>query len=934
MPELPALPEGTVTFFFTDLEGSTRLWEQHPQGMPAAQARHDALLRAAVAAHHGQVVKMTGDGLHAVFKAGGEAVAAALAAQRALQAEEWGAVGPLRVRMGLHTGEAEQRAGDYYASAVNRAARLMAAGHGGQILLSAATYELVRDALPASTDLKDLGQHRLKDLIHPEHLYQLAAPDLPSAFPPLKTLENRPHNLPVQQTSFLGRERELADVVALLRRPEVHLLTLTGPGGTGKTRLALQVAAELLDKMADGAFFVDLAPLSEAGLVVSTVAVTLGLRESGGLPLEEIVTGYLQHKELLLVLDNFEHVVEAASRVAALLAAAPRVKVAVTSRVLLRLYGEQEYPVPPLALPPRDPLPALPMLTQNEAVDLFIQRARLAQPAFAVTNENAPAVAEICVRLDGLPLAIELAAARVKLLPPPALLSRLERRLAVLTGGARDLPARQQTLRGTIDWSYALLNPGERTLFAWLAVFAGGCTLEAAEDVCAQAGGLALDVLDGLSSLVDKSLLRQEEEPESGEPRFIMLATLHEYAQERLAQSGTEEAVRRAHTAYYVRLAETADEELRGPRQSTWFKRLTPELDNFRAALAWTQGDVGSAALGLRLAAAMWWFWWGRGLLSEQRAWLDAVLAGGRAVEPDRARAQALVALGFIAWLQGDGAAGEAALEESRTLAQQLGDPLTLALALTFLGLHAVSRGDIARGQDVLLRSAALAREAGAPWILAWSLHFQGDGAFLTGDLDTACTLYAEELALRRTQGDTLGMGYALHRLGDMAYLQGDYRRATQLTEESLALYRMLDHKIGMANDLLVLGQVARRQQADERAEALLRESLSLFRELAPGGEAEPLVGFAGLWAARGELERAARLLGALFAHLGARGGVILGPDYPREIEHVRAALGEAAFAAAWAAGQALTLAQASALALEEATAGGPGAGAGRAQDA
>ena len=916
---MPELPCGTVTFLFSDVEGSTRLWERHPEAMRQALARHDALIEEAVAQYGGVVVRPRGEGdsRFAVFARATDAVAAAAAVQQALCAEPWPPEAPLRVRAAVHTGEADLREGDYYGSAVNRCARLRAIAHGGQTLLSQATYELVRDSLPPGMDLRDLGQHRLKDLIRPEHIFQLAGPALPSAFPPLTTLESRAHNLPVQQTSFVGRERALAEVVALLRQPAMHLLTLTGPGGTGKTRLALQAAAEVLDEVADGVFFVDLAPLREAGLVVRTIATTLGLRESGSQALEEIVRGYLRDKEVLLVLDNFEHVVAAAPHVAALLAAAPRVTVLVTSRVLLRLYGEQEYPVPLLALPPRVPLPALPALTQYEAVTLFIQRARLAQPAFAVTDATAPAVVEICQRLDGLPLAIELAAARVKLLPPPALLARLERRLMVLTGGARDRPARQQTLRGTIDWSYALLDPDERTLFAWLSVFAGGCALAAVEDVCAQVGDRAGDVLDGLSSLVDKSLLRQEEDPTSGEPRFTMLATIREYAQERLAESGAERAVRRAHAGYFVRLAETADVELRGAGQIAWFKRLAAELDNVRAALAWSQEDAGSASLGLRLAAALWYFSWARGLWSEQRAWLQAALAGGGAAKPDRARAQALLALGLIAWSQEDFAAGEAALEEGRALAHHLGDQRTLALALTYLGLYALGRGDVAEGREVLVTSAALAREVGDTWVVAGSLHFQGDCAYLAGDLAAACALYTDELALRRALGDTLGLGYALHRLGNMAYFQADYPWATQLTEESLALYRALDHTVGMANDLLVLGQVARRQAAYARAEALLRDSLRLNQELGVDGwTAQCLVGFAGLCAVRGRLERAARLLaaaGTLSAYLP-----VLGPDHAREIAEVRAAMGEAAFAAAWAEGEAMTLEQAIAYALEQ----------------
>jgi predicted ATPase/class 3 adenylate cyclase len=503
-----ALPGGTVTFLFTDVEGSTALWEQHPAPMAAALARHDALVREAIHAHGGVVVKGTGDGAHAAFATAADGLAAALAAQQALQAAPWGATGPVRVRMALHTGEAELRDGDYFGPPINRAARLLAAGHGGQTLLSLAAAELVRDALPAGVRLRDLGEHRLRDLQRPERVFQLVAPGLPTDFPALRSLDSRPHNLPVQPTPFIDREREVPAVRGLLARQEVRLLTLTGPAGTGKTRLALQVAAEALDEFADGVYFVPLAPISDPGLVVPAVAQALGVREVAGHALVEGLHEALRARpRLLLVLDNFEQVLGAAPRVAALLAACPRLNVLVTSRAVLHLAGEHDFPVPPLTLPERRTLPPLERLAQYEAVRLLLERARAALPDFAITDANAPAVAEICHRLDGLPLALELAAARVRHLSPQALLARLERRLPLLTGGPRDLPARHRTLRGAIAWSYDLLGPEEQALFRRLAVFAGGCTLEAAEAVCGAGspGGAQLEagpaVLDGLGLL-------------------------------------------------------------------------------------------------------------------------------------------------------------------------------------------------------------------------------------------------------------------------------------------------------------------------------------------------------------------------------------------------------------------------------------------------
>ncbi|MBV9279632.1 MAG: adenylate/guanylate cyclase domain-containing protein, partial [Chloroflexi bacterium] len=532
------LPSGTVTFLFTDVEGSTRRWEQHPTAMDRAIARHDAILKRSIEEHRGAVFKTVGDAFCASFSTAPQALRAALSAQRALAAEAWDDECAIRVRMAVHTGAAVERDGDYFGPPVNRVARLLSAGHGGQILLSGAAQELVRDVLPPRVDLRDLGEHRLKDLARPERIFQAVAPDLGSDFPPLKVLDRRPHNLPVQPTPLIGRQREVRAVCDLLRQDGVRLVTLTGPGGTGKTRLALQVAAELLDELPDGAYVVSLASIADPDLVLPAVAATLGLAEAGE-GLVDTLTASLRDMRLLLVLDNVEHLMPAAPAVGEILAACPDLKVLATSREALRLAAEREFPVPPLAVPEPKRLPSLEALSQYDAVALFIQRARGVKPDFTVTNETAPAVAEICHRLDGLPLAIELAATRIRLFPPPALLGRLDRRLKILTGGARDLPARQQTLRGAIDWSYSLLDAGEQALFARLAVFAGGCTVEAAEAVCA-ADGPETDILEGVSSLVEKSLLKAGEDVSGGhaEPRFAMLETIREYAAERLERSG------------------------------------------------------------------------------------------------------------------------------------------------------------------------------------------------------------------------------------------------------------------------------------------------------------------------------------------------------------------------------------------------------------
>jgi predicted ATPase/class 3 adenylate cyclase len=524
MSELPA---GTVTLLFTDMEGSTRLLQQLGGGYANVLADCRELLRQVFAQYHGHEVDTQGDAFFVVFARATDAVAVAAAIQRPLAEHPWPSGTSVRVRIGLHTGEPRLTADGYIGMDVHHAARIMSAGHGGQILLSQTTHDLVAQHLPACTFLQDLGEHRLKDLQRPSHLFQLSLEGLSTDFPPLKTLDTHPNNLPIQPTPFIGREKEVASVTQLLRRPDVRLVTLSGPGGVGKTRLALQVAAEICEEFTDGVFVVALAPVNAPEQVVSALAQTLGIGGSSDLPLVSLLEAALKEKQLLLLLDNFEQVVDAAVMVAKLLAACPRLKVLVTSRMGLHVRAEHELVVPPLSVPTLKQLPDLKAFSHYEAVALFLERAQAIRPDFSVTDANAPAVAAICTHLDGLPLAIELAAARVKHFSPHTLLTRLRQGLSVLSGGARDLPVRQQTLRGAIAWSYDLLSPEEQQLFRHLAVFVDGWSLEAAEALCMARGGLSADMLEGMASLVDKSLLRQEEQA-TGETRFWMLQTLRE----------------------------------------------------------------------------------------------------------------------------------------------------------------------------------------------------------------------------------------------------------------------------------------------------------------------------------------------------------------------------------------------------------------------
>ena len=912
----PLLPTGTATFLFTDIEGSTRLWETHRAAMQLALAHHDAIMRSAIEANNGYLVKTTGDGALAAFASAPDAVAACLAAQRALTAYPWVEL-RIKVRMALHSGAAEQRDGDYFGPALNRAARLMAAGHGGQVLLSLATEELVRDHLPADIALRDLGERRLKDLIRPEHVYQVVALDLSSDFPPLKTLDARPNNLPAQTTPFIGREEAIRTVKEQLAKANVRLLTLSGVGGTGKTRLALQAAADMVDEFEHGVFFVPLAALSDPALVLQSIAQAFDVREAAGRRLQEQLKDYLREKQVLLVLDNFEQVIDAAPRVIDLLTAAPRLKVLVTSREVLRLSGETDYPVPPLSLPDPKRLPPLARLTQYEAVALFIERAVAVKPAFTLTNENAPAVAEICYRLDGLPLAIELAAARVRVLPPQKMLAELSHRLSFLMGGARDLPARQKTLRGAIDWSHDLLTGDEQKLFRRLAVFVGGSTLEAIEAVCNIEN--ELPVLDTLESLVGKSLVKQTEA--HGEPRFSMLETIREYAGDRLLAAGEAERVRDRHRDTFLALAEEAEPKLTGAEQAEWMQRLEEEHENLRAGLEWSLVAAGSR-VGLRLCGALQRFWWTRGHLSEGREWCVRVLGKAGSEEPTPERAKALNGAGVMACHQTDYPAARALHEESLAIKRQSGDRRGMAASLGNLGNVTYGQGDFAAARALHEEALAIWRELRDPGGMAASLGNLGNVALEQGDYPSARARHEESLAIRRELRDPGGIAGSLGYLGAVAHDQGDYPAARMLFEEGLAIRRELRHRAGIAGSLSKLGAVAHDQGDYPAARMLFEEGLVILRELGVRRElASSLEGLAAVVAALGSSLRAARIWGAaegLREEVGSPLAPKDRPRYDRRVAAARAALGDgAAFDRAWQEGHALPLEQAIELALE-----------------
>jgi predicted ATPase/class 3 adenylate cyclase len=788
-----SVPSHPFTFLFTDIERSSELWETHPQAMGRALAQHDTLLTGIFEEHGGKIFKTVGDAFCVSFTHPDEAVAAALATQKGLAAAAWEETGPLHVRIAIHSGLAEVRDNDYFGPTLNRVARVLAVGHGGQTLLTHVVADNVRGRLPAHVSLRDLGERRLKDLREPERIFQLLSDDLPDSFPPLRSLEVLPNNLPAQVTSFVGREREMAEVKRLLQGN--RLVTLTGPGGTGKTRLSLQVAADVFDQFPHGVWLVELSTLSDGELIPEVIINAIGIREAPDrAPLTTLIEA-LRTRQLLLILDNCEHLVDACARIAtALLRGCPQVKIIASSREALNVEGEMIWSLAPLTLPDfrrGESLPSMEELSQLEAVQLFVERATAVRPDFRLTLENAALIARICWRLDGLPLAIELAAARIKLLPPAQILERLDHRFRLLTGGSRAALPRQQTLGALIDWSYDLLSGPEQILLRRLSVFVVGRTLEMAEAVCGVDGLDPVEIFDLLCSLADKSLLMVET-GFKGDTRYTMLESIWDYADDKLVEHGEDVRFRRRHLDYFVALAESAEAPLFGPDQKIWLEKLATDHANLNRALRTSLESDETIELGLRLAGALSRYWEVRSYLTEGYELFQELL--GRAGEsvPPAIRAKAEMGSGRLAWCQDR---DERAIKHGRA-AQALYDSVGMkkesAMVEALLGYTERNDGNNDQARKHFEHAIAVGKEIGSERVLMMAKTGFGSLLAAEGDLVQARELKEQCIPYFKGIGDEWVLSIVMGGLSKVCLIAGDLKAARQYIKDALAITRKL----------------------------------------------------------------------------------------------------------------------------------------------
>jgi predicted ATPase/class 3 adenylate cyclase len=947
---LSSYPSGTVTFLFTDIEGSTKLAREHPDLWESLRERHHAIVQSAIKSHNGYVFQIIGDAFCAAFHTAVDGITAAVEAQRRLQNEDWKEA-IIRVRMGLHTGSAELHGTDYRGYlTMAKVQRVMSVAHGGQVLLSNASAEQLHSELREGITLRDMKEHWLKGLPAPERLWQLDAPDLQKDFASLSSISETPNNLPLQLTTFIGREKEIDQIKKRLEKN--RLVTLIGSGGVGKTRLSVQVTSELLDEYPNGVWLVELAPITDPSLVVQTVCGALDVTPQGNMPALKVLTEYLKSKKILLVMDNCEHLIDPCAQLCdSLLHACPDLRMIATSRETLGIDGENAYRVPSLSLP--DPNSKLENIKQSEAVQLFVERANTILPGYALTEANASNIAEICQRLDGIALAIELAASRVKLLKADQIKARLEDTFQLLTGGSRTALPRQQTLRGTIDWSYNLLSDEERAVLRYLSVFVGGWTLEAAEAVCGNP-----DILDLLTHLVDKSLVAVDRE-HSKEARYHLLETIHQYAREKLAESSEGEQIRARHLDYFLQLAQRAEPELYGAGQIEWLQKLEEEHENMLAVL---EGSLeGNMVAGQQLAAALWWSWDLSGRLSEGYEWLRRMLVANPE-EETLSRAKLLAGAGWLAGLLGYSDQKKELAEKSVALYRNLGNKREIAIPLITLGSIATQHSDYGRANELLNESLDLFKDAGNNWGIgfvlsmlafhaqaqenydqawkffeesllifrkirdddacAWTLYGMGQLAEIQGEDARAMELYEEAIQLEKVVKSKPVTSWILRFMGDVSIRHKDYKRGEEVHKEAIDICdRMGDHA-GVAYSLESLGWSALLQRDYAKSQSLYKEGLQLVSQLKNKADiAGCIIGIGQLVGVRDSLEKFARMLGMAEAAVPDIKKLLLPFFYAETekfIEDARAVLGDEAYLAAWQAGMQTNLNEAIEYALKE----------------
>lgn len=886
---MQGLPSGTVTFLFTDIEGSTRLLQDLGDAYEPTLAEHRRLLREAFEAHAGHEMGTEGDSFFVAFARASDGLAAALAGQLAVGGHDW-AGRPVRVRMGLHTGEARLVDGDYVGLAVHQAARVSSAAHGGQVLVSQTTRDLVASSIPEGASLVDLGEHRLKDLAQPVRLYNLAHVGLPAEVPSPRTLSVLPNNLPLQLTTFIGRDEQITKIHKLLE--STRLLTLCGAGGSGKTRLGLQVAAELITEHRDGVWLADLSPLTEGELIVRGIAEALGVREEKDRDVEDVLIEHLQGKDLLVVVDNCEHMAEAsAATIDRLLHAASALRIIATSREPLGAEGETVFRVPTLDTPKGDEPPEA--LSDYESVRLFCDRAARATTEFSLDATNARAVAEICERLDGMPLAIELAAARVRMITPQEIAKRLDDRFKLLTGGLRTGIRRQQTLRAAVDWSYEMLSEAERLLFRRLSVFVGGFTLEAAEGVCSGEGIDEFEVLDLLGNLVDRSLVLAE--PHDGTTRYRLLETMREYGREMLAASDEAPMIWSRHLEWFAQLAEDAFDELYGAGQSEWLKRIDTELDNVRQALSWATNG-GDRLSGLRLASSLMKYWHIRWYVREGARWLGALLDGTEK-GPPAIMAKGLLSHAFLSANADSWLVARPVYERVVAMRNLPGTDRFVAEALNDLGLVVWGFDqDLQRARALLEEALEIRRAIGFDSGIRESLNNIAQLASWTGDRVRARALLEEALDIARRVGAQDEVAFQLSQIAQLHDFDGDLDAAEPLLWEALQIQEELRAPAAVAGTLVSIAAVARQRGDYDEAEELYQRASDLVRDQDNLFDAALVDRWTGHIALeRGDFERARALFTEAVEHVNKDGQNIMSAFVADDMAHLERAIGNVA---------------------------------------